>query len=74
MHNHQIRLDQRKSALDIILKLVPDDDVVGAGAVVDPEGRAAAITGRQVGESIFGALGPGNRFPASITCRLITFI
>jgi hypothetical protein len=45
LHAHQIRLGQRKSALDIILKLGLDDDIVGAGVVIDAESRTTAIDG-----------------------------
>ena len=65
MDNHQIRLDQRKSALDIILKLGLDDDVVGAGDVIDPEGGVAAVAGDQIGEGIMRAFGLGNGPPAA---------
>ena len=64
MHHHQIRLGQRKSALDVILKFGLDDDVVGAGGVIDPEGRVAAMAGDQIGEGVVRAFGLGNRLPA----------
>lgn len=65
-HRHQIRLRQRESASGIAVKLGTDDDIVGAGGVVDPEGRAAAIAGNQGGEGIVRALGPGGGLPAAV--------
>src|SRR5579859_1889841 len=41
----------------------PDDDVVGAGGVVDPEGSTPAIAGDEVGEGIVYAFGPGRWRP-----------
>ena len=40
-----------------------DDDVVGAGGVVDPEGSAPAIAGDEVGEGVVHAFGSGRRRP-----------
>jgi len=43
-HCHQIRLRQRKPAF-IAVELRADNNVVGAGGVIDTEGRAAAVDG-----------------------------
>lgn len=65
MQVHQIRLDQGETALDVIMEMGGNDDVVGAGGVVHPEPGTAAIAGHQIGEGIVYALGPGNGLPAA---------
>jgi len=65
LHRHQIRLGQRKPAPCDCPQGGADDEVVRAGAVVDPEGGAAAIDGDEVGEGGFGALGLRCRLPAA---------
>ena len=50
LDDYQSRPDERKSILNAVLKLCADDDVIGAGSVVDAESGGAAIVGDQVGE------------------------
>src|ERR1039457_3075914 len=64
---HQIRPGQRESALNIVMKLRPADDIVGADVVIDAESRTAAIDGYQIGEGVVHAFGLGNRLPAALS-------
>ena len=52
------------------MKLGCNDDIVGAGGVIHPEGRAAAVAGDQVGEGVVRAFGLGNRLPAAFSLFL----
>jgi len=52
MQVHQIRLNQGETALDVIVEMGGNDNVVGAGGVVHPEPGTAAIAGHQVGEEL----------------------
>ena len=59
-----IRMGQQELALGIITKPCPCDDVIGAGSVINPESRTAAVGGNQVCERISRALGLRYGFPA----------
>src|ERR1039458_5103264 len=70
LDGHQIRPGQRESALNIVMKLRPADDIVGADVVIDAESRTAAIDGYQIGEGVVHAFGLGNRLPGAFSLFL----
>jgi len=71
LDGHQIRPGQRESALNIVMKLRPTDDIVGADVVINAESRTAAIDGYQIGEGVVHAFGLGNRLPAAFSLFLV---
>ena len=64
LRSRPIRMGQQEFAPGIITNLYPGDDVVGAGGVINPEGRTAAVGGDQVCERISRALGLWYGLPA----------
>ena len=64
LRGRPIRMGQQEFALGIITKPRPRDDVVGAGSVINPESRTAAVGGDQVCERISRALALRYGLPA----------